>query len=477
MDHYNHHNRQEEEYQIDLLDISRSLIKDLWLILIVALSIGMITYVLTNLLYKPNYSTKATFVVTSKGQDDIYLNLNAAATVATSLSKIFDSTVLKKKVALDIGTKSVEGTINATVIPETDLLELSVTANTPNMAYQIISSIMRNYTVVTDSMYGSAILDLMEAPDVPMFPSNSLDNRGNFKLSFLIGIGVMILVLSVLSILKDDIKNENDITKKLDTKVFGIVNHEKKYKTIRSKLFRRKKSILLSSPTVSFTFAESFKKMRAKIEYKSNQDGVKVILISSVLENEGKSTIAVNLALALAQKSEYVLLIDGDLCKPAIHKIIQKEVSTDREIGNCMLKTVDFEDMVTFDEVQGLYLSLGTKRYENSADMISKEYFKDFLNKAREVMDYIIIDAPPILASADAEILADLCDASLLVVRQRMSIAKNINDSIDILKNSSSKLLGCVYNDVHKISLGESLGYGQAYSNQSYYKKTDKNTA
>ena len=133
------HNSQEDELQIDLLDIARNLLKDLWVIIIFGLTVAMVTYVTTNILYKPKYSTKATFVVTSKGQDDTFQNLEAASTVATSLTKIFDSNVLKKKVAKDIGTEKVEGKISASVVPETDLLELSVNSEKPDMAYHIIS--------------------------------------------------------------------------------------------------------------------------------------------------------------------------------------------------------------------------------------------------------------------------------------------------------------------------------------------------
>jgi capsular exopolysaccharide family len=476
MSNYTHTN-QSDPIQIDLLDIARDLFKDLWLIIVFGLSVAMCAYVLTNVLYKPNYTTRATFVVTSKGADDTYLNLNSAVTVATSLSKIFESRVIKKKVAMDIGTDSVEGKITSKVIPETDLLSLSVTSSSPDMSYRIINSIMKNYTAVTDSMYGSAILDLMEAPQVPMKPDNPMNNQKNFQIYFLLGALIMTILLSVLSITRDNVKNEKELSKKLDTKLFGTVSHEVKYKTLRARLRRKKKSILLTSPTVSFSFTESFKKMRAKFEYKACQKSDKVLLITSVLENEGKSTVAVNLALALAQKSDYVLLVDGDLCKPAIFKILNNKVDEEHEIGNCMKSNVGFEDIVAFEENYGLYLALGSKRYENSTDLLSKDGFKKFIEVAKKVMDYIIIDAPPITVSADSEILADIADTSLLVVRQSMARTKDINDAIDILNSSNCELLGCVYNDVRKVSFGQKIGYGNAYSYQNSYKKTEKNSA
>ncbi len=466
-----------EELQIDIADITRNLIKDLWLILIMGLAAVMLTYVFTNVFYKPEYTTKATFVVTSKGEDSTYENLGAATAVANSLSKIFDSNILKKKVALDIGTEVVEGSIRASVIQETDLVELAVTSTSPYMSYRIISSIMKNYTVVTDSMYGSAMLDLMEAPEVPMHPSNPLNNKRNMELAFLMGIAFSAVILGGISVLRDDIKSEKEVKKKLDTKLFGVIYHEKKYKTIRSRIRGRKKSILITSPTVSFHFVESFKKMRAKLEYKASQQAHNVFLVTSISENEGKSTIAVNLALALAQKSEYVMLVDADLSKPAIHKILQSQISESNEISNCIMSNSSFEECVSFDKNHGVFLAMGTKRCPNSTDIISKDSFREMIEAARKIMDYIIIDSPPISVSADTEILSDYADASLLVVRQSMARTEAINDGIDILSNSNSELLGCVYNDAKKITLGQNISYGNAYSYQSVYHKSDKNTA
>lgn len=462
-----------DETEIDISDIIRDILKDWWLIIIVGFTTAMCAYMVANVVHKPAYETSTTFVVTSKGSYDTYANLSAAITVADSLTNIFASNVLKKKVVMDIGTDKIPGTIKAEVIPETNLFVLKVSAPSPDMAFRTITSIMNNYTLVTNHVFGSAILDVLEAPAIPMHPNNPIVMSRIMKIAFLIGMGATVILLAFFSFLRDNIKNEEAVTKKLNTKLFGVVYHENKYKTVQSRLHKTKKRILITSPTVSFAFVENFKKMRTKFEYKSSQNSYKVLLITGALENEGKSTIATNLALALAKKSENVLLIDGDFCNPSIHKILQNKLQSNHEIVGCMEKG-DLKEALIYDEKYGMYLAIGSKRYENSTNLIASDAFRDFIQVSKGIMDYIVIDAPPISAAADTEILADLADASLIVVRQSTAKTKDINDAIDILSSSNSELLGCIYNNVRTTLFGHSSGYGRKHYYKGYYGNSGK---
>lgn len=468
---------QTNEIEIDIFDILRDVAKDFWLIIIFGISAAFCAYMIANIIYKPSYKTSATFVVTSKGYNDIYTNLAAANTVAETMTSIFSSNILENKVVRDIGMKTLSGTIETAVINDTNLFELTVTASSPDMAFRIITSIMNNYTSVTSDVFGNAVLDLLQAPDFPAYPNNPLDSKCIMFLAFLLGMAVMTTVLAGLSIIKDDIKNETEITKKLDAKLFGTVYHENKYKTLRTKIERKKKSILINSPTVSFAFVENIKKMRSKFEYKASQTGRNVLLVTSVLENEGKSTIATNLALSLAQKSYKVMLIDADFYNPSVHKLLQKDENSNEETDESIVELENLKSAHIYDQNSGLHLLFGRKLYKNSTDLLAGDSFQKLISQTKKIMDYIIIDAPPITSAADTEILADVADVSLLVIRQSMAITKNINDAIDILTTSKSELLGCVFNNVHKSPLAKHTDYGGKYSYKHYYGDYEKNTS
>ncbi len=462
-------NEKRNEMVIDIFDILRDLRKDIWLILLFGISVAMCSYVVAHILYKPSYSVNVTYVVTAKGYNNIYKNLSTANTVAQTMTSIFSSNILENKIASDIGSATIPGTVKAKAITSTNLFDLTVSSSSPKLAYRILTSIMKNYTSVTSDVFENAVLNVLAPPELPTGPDHKLNSLKIMQWSFFIAAAAMTALLTGLSVIRDTIKNEDEVMEKLDTKLFGVVYHENKYKTIRSRIRKAKKSILITSPSVSFSFVESIRKMRAKIEYKAASSGGNVLLVTSVLENEGKSTIATNLALALAQRSFKVLVIDADFYNPSVYKILQKEEQNEQEIGECIKKLSDLKNALMYDEESGLHLLLGRRLYKNASDLIAGETFQKLIQVAKKIMDYIIIDVPPITTSADAEILADIADHSLLVVRQSTAMTKSINDAIDILAASKSELLGCVYNNVYKNMAGHRLEYGSKYGYRHYY--------
>ena len=165
-----------------------------------------------------------------------------------------------------------------------------------------------------------------------------------------IGMGLMMALLALIDYLKDDIKNEKEVEQKLDAKLFGTVYHEVKNKTLRGKIRKIKKGLLVTDPTCSFMFVENYKKLRTKLMYKTKQERGKVILVTSVMENEGKSTVAANIALTLAQKDEKVVLIDGDMRRPAIYKILEKKLKKEQEIGEYLNGNIPIDDIIHYDK-------------------------------------------------------------------------------------------------------------------------------
>ena len=109
------------------------------------------------------------------------------------------------------------------------------------------------------------------------------------KKGFLAGVGLMIVLLALISYQKDNVKSEEEVTEKLDTTVFGTLNHEPLYRNLRARLKRQKKKILITEPAVSFGFVETIKKMRTKLLYNRSRHHDKVLLVTSAMRKEGKT--------------------------------------------------------------------------------------------------------------------------------------------------------------------------------------------
>ncbi len=468
---------QKEEMDLDFYSLIRAILKD-WLMILTAGLLGIIVaFFMAEMAYTPRYTTSMTFIVSSKGATSSLSDTSAANAMAETFSEVLNSRLLKEKVKDELNLGYMPGTIRTSVVAETNLMTLSVSAPSPEHSFKIMKSVLNNYTEITDIVMRNVVLDVLEAPQVPYSPSNPISRRDMMKQYALYAMILMALFLAVIDYLKDDVKNEKEVEKKLDTKLFGTIYHEEKNKTLKAKIRKKKRGLLVTDQRNSFMFAENYKKIRTKLLYRAKTKNTKVILITSVMENEGKSTVAVNLAVTFAQKVGKVLLIDGDMRRPASYKILEKTLTKEQEIGEYIKGNTSMEQIVVKDDAINLYLAIGTHPYSNSTEMISNRRMKEFIEWAKNEFEYIIIDSPPISLMADAEVMAEYADVSLLVVRQGMSRTRDINDAIDMMERGNSELLGCIFNDVKtgvftgKKVWGGGFGYGYGYGYGSRYSR------
>lgn len=468
-------NKQNFIEQIDLLSIVKDILREWWVILILALSAALITNVWMNFTYEPKYSASSTFVVTAKGMNtNIYQNLTSAKELATDFSNILDSNVLKKKVAESLGKSSFDATTSVNVLTETNLIELKVESDSAYDSYRIMNAILENYNTVSDYVISNVILELIKRPVIPMSVSNPLDVNAAMKKAALITAAVVILGLVVLSYLKDTVKNRGEVEEKVDTKLLGVVYHERKAKSLKDIKHAKRLSMLINNPLLSFRFVESSKMLATRVRSKMDKHGHKLLLVTSVIENEGKSTLAANIALSLVQENKKVLLIDCDFRKPAQHIIFEADDEYIIDLPKMLSGNIDLNTLSKQYKDTGLY-TVFNKRVSNKLEtLLEQGGLQKFLELARDEMDYIIMDTSPMSLIADTEELAHLADATVLVVRQDRVLAKDINDAVDILENTGTDLLGCIFNDnvsnSARVSSYSSYNnyYGYGYSHYGY---------
>lgn len=451
----------------------REMIGKLWLALAVAIIVGCLAYIGASALYSPEYKTQTTFVVSVReGSSSVYSNLAAAKNIASSFSEIVDSDVMKKRVAAELGTDRVGGEISASVIEETNLIELTVTADNPRSAYLITRAVLNNYGELAEKALSSVTLEILRQPGIPISPSNTSGAMRAAKLGAIVSAAVVLVWVCLKAYLRDTVKVTEDVEKKLDVKLLATVYHERKYKSIKEVLRRRKKSILITNPTTGFAFSETFRKLRTRVDYHMRREGAKVIMVTSVLENEGKSTVAANLALAMNRKRKNVILIDGDMKKPALHKIMNYQDKQYAGITDYLDGKAGLKDTLISDKNYQMGLILGKKGSDRSTELVCSSAMRELIRQARENVDCIIIDTPPMSVSPDAECIAELADASILVVRQDTTPVKVINDAIDTLSSCNAKLIGCVFNNVRSADLSDGYSYGSGgkygYGGHSY---------
>lgn len=452
-------------------------LKRWFLILAVAVAVGAACYIVTDQSYQPAYRADATLVVTSRDTTPgTFSNLQSTSELASVLTGLLNSSVLQEVVLEELGMSDLHCEISAALIPETNLLTLQVTDASPATAYRVICALIDHHETVTRDVVGDIVVEVLKLPQVPTSPANSANTAGRVWLAVLAAVAATCAALAVVSYFRDVVRSRQEAEAKLHCWCLGEIYHERKFKTLREWVTRPKSSLVTTNPGSSFGFVECMRKLRRRVE-RYMEDG-KVLMVTSVAENEGKSTIAVNLALSLSGKHRRVLLIDLDLRKAACHKILNQK-QAEAGVWAVLTGGKDLASAVVREPLSGLDVLLGRSDSGITASqittMLASGSTAALITEARKAYDYVILDLPPMTAGADTEYVLDYADSALLVVRQNMAHARIINRSIAALENGKAKLLGCVLNDVHGIEVLHNTGtYGYGAYEKNNSRKPDK---
>ncbi|MGN0299324.1 MAG: polysaccharide biosynthesis tyrosine autokinase [Lachnospiraceae bacterium] len=460
--------------KIDLISMLRDIIPNWWVILLIAVAMSLFTNIYVNQSYEPTYTARTTFAVTTKGSNgSIYQNLTSAKELAARFTQILGSNLLKKAVAEDLGLDEFQAQTSAVQITETNLVELTVTANSPMQAFLILNSILENYTEVTDYVIGNVILEVIQAPSIPMSPSNSVNVKRQMEIVFLVTAALVFLYLALCSYLRDTVKNPQQVREKIDTRYLGTIYHEKKGRGLLISKKNKTESMLIENPLRSFAFVESNRMVTSRVRSLLEHRKCKVFMVTSVMENEGKSTVVANIALSLAQEGKKVLLIDCDFRKPSQQKIFQLKEDDCIQFLELLKDPSRAQGLIRQYRDTSLYTILNKVPINFSENQKVQTLLSSVIERYREEMDYIILDTSPMALVSDTEELAHLMDATLLVVREDWVLAKHINDKIDILNQTKGKVLGCIFNDASRFWTSNSA-YSSYGNYGGYYGKRTK---
>lgn len=216
--------------------------------------------------------------------------------------------------------------------------------------------------------------------------------------------------------------------------------------------------------------SEAFRALRTRIQFsRVNTETLKTLLITSSAPQEGKTTIAVNLAGSFAHSKKKVLLIDCDLRKPSVHKLFG--ASRTPGLIDYLTGNAKFNEVLTSSSISNLsFITSGTIP-PNPAEMLDSQEMRNLLKKLRDDYDLIILDSPPIIAVTDSEILTSMVDGTLLVVSSENTEIEMMERSVELIRRENTQFLGTVLNNFSYKS-----GYGSYYKYYYYYSRPETKT-
>lgn len=435
--------------------------KRMWLLgMVLILVCGMGLTVMRYWSYRPTYEAHASFTV--RVANPLYASVSSynektAEVMADTFPSILTSNLLQKRVMEELGISGVPPmTISA--VAQSSILTLTVRDTDPQRAYDVLNAVIKCYPDVAEFVVGSTALVLLDESGLPTNPVAAFDYKHYAIQGAIIGAILWCAIMVFLIMMKNTVHNEEELRKVLNTPCVSQIPSVKLSKKMPYPLAHRRKA--------DTGFSESVRLLRLRVERAMEAEGKKVLLVSSAVPGEGKTTVSVNLAASLAQKGKRVLLVDCDLHNPSVVKTLSTKQSPMRNEVNLleyMKGKVTVIDMIQPTDQENLFvISGGFGDKAANSIMLSHERMARLLQAGRNLYDYVILDTPPCSLLTDAAEVAEYAEAGLMVIRQNYAARNQIVDGIQRLGDSKLPIIGYVFNNVRK-SLSSGYGYGYSY--------------
>ena len=452
--------------------LGRHLLHNLWMIVMSAMVLHMAISLALTWFYVPKYQATMTYCVNSRttGHPSVG-NLASTREVASVLTQLLGTDVMNEGIRThDPRLANFSGSITARRIGDTNFIVVTATSDTPESAFLSLKALTVVFPNLASFISNRNVLSIMRAPTVSSVPSNQVNIDNSARTGALLGIIFMVAVLCYINIRSETIQTRTGARRLLDGPILSSVTHERKNRTFKALLHRTNRQVHVFSPTTSFAYIEQINAIGTQLEHESAARHRKIFLFTGVGENEGKSTIAANVAAALSMKDYKVLLIDCDLRNPSIHRFFggsHTNITPLNKLLSLPFSAEAIKKSIYKHDKTGLYILPSFQADLRCTELLSGPTMAPLIEYAQRY-DFVIIDSPPTGMFTDAEIMADHADATVLVVRQDYTAACDINDAIDSLNGCNAAFLGCVLNDM-RISLRSQYGYGSNYGKGSRY--------
>lgn len=453
-----------EELYIDLFVLLRKFtffLRRFWAgVLVLAILGGGAMYFRTVSSYRPMYRSEAMFSVSVNysGSTDLtgyyyYYDRAAAKLVSETFPYLLQAESTRALICQRLGVSYINGTISSSSMADTNLITLTVTSSDPQAAYDIINAVMDVYPQVSRQVIGETQLVITRQPVFPYLPYNSLSWKRPVMTGMMAGTALGLGVLLLLAAARKTALSVDDVKKLANLPCLVRIPNIK----IKQRRHSTSNSLLVTRQSSDSAFNESFRLLRLKL-LRALKPEDKVLLFTSAIPSEGKSSVVVNTALTLARHGKKVLLIDADLRGPSVKSLLGvTKVSSG--LGEFLSDGLDTVQFLRYESTS-LYIFSGNEPISDPTHLLQHDKLSSFIQSVRPMFDYVLIDTPPCTMMADAAALSAHADKVVYIIREDYASTTQIYDGVQVLSGNGAKLCGFVFN---RVSSGHSAGYGYGY--------------
>jgi len=343
----------------------------------------------------------------------------------------------------------------------------------------------QTYIMMTQKLEETKIQEAAQAKNVhivdeaiePLYPV-SPKKKLNILLGALIGLGLGIGLTFLIEYFDNTVKSPEELERmgfnilstipriemdKVEKKV------ERKFKKLGQLEGRKIEARLITHLDPKSPVSEAYRTLRTNLQFSKVDQKLDSVLITSAGPKEGKSTTAANLAIAMAQAGQKVVLVDADLRRPVIHSIFG--VKKDLGLTNYLMEAISYEQLFKTTFLDNLFLITSGVLPPNPSELLASHKMEDTLARLRADFDLVVIDSPPVIAVTDAAVMSTKVSGTILIVSAEHTNRDAIARADSLLKSVNAKLLGALLNGVNVEGMYGSYYY---YYYHHYYSKPTK---
>lgn len=430
---------------MNLQDFVR-LLRTRWLIVFTTVVLAVLGAVAVTLMTTPLYQSSTRLYVstaTASSLSDLYQGNRLSQDRVLSYTQLLMGETLAQrtvdKLGLDTSAAVLRGHVKASAKPDTVLLDVAVLDESPIRARDIANTLSDEFVVLARELETPedgtrpdarvVVEQRASIPSHPVVPKTGRNIAIGLALGVLLGIGLAVL----RDLLDNTVKNRETLEAITGAGTVGSIPLDKDRRNQPAISFDRDNSAI----------AEAFRKLRTNLQFLAVDNPPRVIVVTSSMPNEGKSTTAINIALALAEAEHNVLLVDGDMRRPMLHKYLDL-------IGPVGFSTVLSGGATLTEALQkttfpGLSVLTSGAVPPNPSELLGSLTAKKLLSEMRAQFDYVIVDSTPLLAVTDAALLAAGADGVLVIARFGQTKRDQLAHAIGNLEGVGASVLGAVF--------------------------------
>ena len=304
---------------------------------------------------------------------------------------------------------------------------------------------------------GNISFEILKQATVAKSPCNKIDYTKEAIKGAIIGVFFGVLFIFIYIIQRKTVKTKQDIKNQLTLEPLAVIPQV----SFRKRAMPGDKTLLFTNPDIGSGFPESFRVLR-NLFTSSLNEGEKIIMATSSVPGEGKTTLATNLAISLADHSKNILLIDGDIRHPSVAPLLGVD------LDEIEYETVtDLYKIAYLDEYK-LRILIPVSSKEDASGYFTSGNIKKMFEELRDSYDYIIVDTPPCGLISDALFIAQYADAAIFITYQDAVRINRVKTTLDSLMSTDIRIMGCVLNGAVSGLSGYGYGYGYGYGRYGY---------